>query len=83
MIFILTQAILLLAGGVSAIGETCTTSIDRLRKGPEMYTEVIAAGNTYEDASFNGRDTLYWLAFSELTKVRDYETNLWWGEYSF
>lgn len=83
MIFVITQVIILLVGGVNAIGESCTYSIERLRKGPDMFSDVIAAGNAYEDASFNGRDMLYWLTYSELTKVRAYETNLWWGEYSF
>lgn len=75
--------IALIASSVAAWGETCDHSIKRLKKGPEIYTDVIQAGSGYEDESFNGRDMLYWLGFEDLGKLRDYEWNLWWGTYTF
>ena len=84
MILILTLTVLSFLGvGVSAWGEACTHAIERLREGPDMFTDIKAKTQVYEDESFNGRNTLYWLTYSDLAMVRSYETNLWWGNYSF
>ena len=44
---------------------------------------MIKKGQRYEDESFNGREMLYWLAYEDLSKFRDYEWNLWFGNLSF
>lgn len=48
-------AFAILMASVSALGEFCNHAIERLRKGPEQYSDIIAAGQKYEDESFNGR----------------------------
>jgi len=79
MIFVIS----LIIASVHALGETCTHAIDRLKAGPQAYADIVKKGNRYEDDVFNGRETLYWLAYEEFSKLRDYENNLFWGNMSF
>lgn len=42
MINIVVQALIITA--VSALAETCDHSINRIKQGPEQFTDIIAAG---------------------------------------
>lgn len=39
----------------------CTEAIDRLKKGPKDWEQIIGSGVTYHDQDFNGLETLFWL----------------------
>jgi hypothetical protein len=45
---------------VEASTPACSTSVDVLKKGPEMIPNVIKAGTPWEDKSFEGQNMLFW-----------------------
>jgi len=42
------------------VGYTCSTSISRLKKGPDDFNDIIASDRKYSDAAFNGKDMMFW-----------------------
>jgi len=44
----------LMVNSVSSIGYSCSTSVDRLKKGPDDFVDIINSGRKYSDSTFNG-----------------------------
>ena len=58
---------------------SCTATVDRLKKGPEDWNQVIAGGRVYTDHDFKGKDTYFKLPWAGWGELFDY----WSYSYTF
>ena len=72
------------AAFVNAVFESCTTSIERMKEGPEEFDQIMQMNHgPYEDFSFSGRGQLYWVGITDWGKIMNYESDLGFGSYAF
>jgi hypothetical protein len=57
----------------------CTATVDRLKQGPEDWTEVIGEGKVYSDDSFKKKDQYFKLPWAGWSELMDY----WSYSYTF